>query len=130
MNILALDFGTKRIGLAWTDTGMGMVLPFGVVENDEQGVRSKEQLIALFKQEHIQKVVVGLPIGLDGKENKNTIRIREFVKELQLETEVPFEFFDERFSSQAADRMEGGVSRDEKSAVVILEGYLEKIKKL
>jgi putative Holliday junction resolvase len=129
MNILALDFGTKRIGMAWTDTDIGVVLPFGVIENDEQGARSKEQLIALFKQEHIQKVVVGLPIGLDGKENENTIRIRGFVEKLESQTEVPFEFYDERFSSQVADRMEGSASRDEKSAVVILEGYLDREKK-
>jgi putative Holliday junction resolvase len=91
-------------------------------------MKSKEQLIELFKHEHIQKVIIGLPLGLDGKENENTIRIREFVKVLQSEIAIPFEFFDERFSSYAADRMEGGASRDEKSAIVILESYLTKNK--
>ena len=33
MNIIAIDFGTKNIGLAWCDTGIGAVLPFGVVKN-------------------------------------------------------------------------------------------------
>jgi putative Holliday junction resolvase len=128
MNILALDFGTKRIGMAWVDTVIGVVLPFGIVENNEEEMKSKEQLIELFKHEHIQKVIIGLPLGLDGKENENTIRIREFVKVLQSEIAIPFEFFDERFSSYAADRMEGGASRDEKSAIVILESYLTKNK--
>ena len=128
MNILALDFGTKRIGMAWVDTAIGVVLPFGIIESSEVGKKGVQQLIELFKQENIQKVVIGLPLGLDGKENKNTIRIREFVKELQSKVAIPFEFYDERFSSQAADALGGELSRDEKSAIVILENYLEKNK--
>jgi RNase H-fold protein (predicted Holliday junction resolvase) len=41
---------------------------------------------------------------------------------------IPIEFFDERFTSQQADAMGGSVSRDEKSAMAILEGYLEFLK--
>jgi RNase H-fold protein (predicted Holliday junction resolvase) len=63
-------------------------------------------------------------MGLDGKENKNTERIRKFVEELKLEVDIPIEFFDERFSSQQADAMGGGVSRDEKAAMVVLQSYL------
>jgi len=121
MNILAIDFGTKHIGLAWCDAAMGVVLPFGQVK--------KEELAGLIKKEKIDKVVIGLPIGLDGNENANTGRVREFAAELKKEIAASIEFFDERFSSQAADRMGGGVSRDEKSAMIILEDYLKHGKK-
>jgi len=129
MNILAVDFGTKNIGLAWCDAAMGVVLPFGQVGNrtTDYGLR---QLADLIKKEKIDKIVVGLPVGLDGKENANTERVKKFVDDLKTVIDAPIEFFDERFTSQAADRMGGGVSRDEKSAMVILEGYLEKIKKI
>lgn len=116
MNILAVDFGTKNIGLAWCDTGVGVVLPYGVVK--------KEELADFIAKEKINKVVVGMPLGLDGKENANTARVKKFAEELKRQITAPVEFFDERFSSAAADRMGDGVSRDERSAMVILEDYL------
>jgi putative Holliday junction resolvase len=123
MNILAIDYGTKNIGLALVDTNLGVVLPFGVVQNQESRIKNQE-VISLIKKEKIDKIIVGLPMGLDGKENKNTERIRKFVEELKLEVDIPIEFFDERFSSQQADAMGGGVSRDEKAAMVVLQSYL------
>jgi putative Holliday junction resolvase len=127
MNILALDYGEKRIGLAWSDTGIRVVLPFGVVKNQEASIMYKE-LGKMVASEKIDLVVVGLPLSLDGSENKNTERIRKFVEDLKMEIDVPVEFFDERFSSQQADAMGAGVSRDEKSAMVILESFLEQRK--
>ena len=127
MNILAIDFGTKNIGLAWCDTGVGVVLPYGRIKNEELRMKNKE-LVNLIEKEKINKIVVGLPVGLDGKENANTARVKKFVEEFKAQIDVPVEFFDERFSSQQADRMGDGVSRDEKSAMVVLEDYLEKLK--
>lgn len=131
MNILALDFGTKHIGTAWADTGLvGVIVPFGVIQVEGKAAWPKvcRELGGLLMRERIDRLVVGLPVGLQGQENANTVRVREFVKLLQDFTAVPVEFYDERFSSQAADKLGGDVSRDEKSAVVILEGYLEKNK--
>jgi len=126
MNILAIDFGTKNIGLAWCDTGIGVVFPFGVIKNEDKN-KAKKELLDFIKKERAEKLVVGLPLSLDGTENKNTQRIREFIADLKTDTKV--EFFDERFSSAQADRSQDGVSRDEKSAMIILEGYLAKLKK-
>lgn len=135
MNILAIDYGAKRIGLAWVDTKLSVVLPFGVVNNDpafakalagKQGSGIKEQLGDIIKREKIDHVVVGLPLGLDGKENENTKSVRTFCDTLKSQVSVPIEFVDERFSSAEADRMEGNVSRDEKAAMVLLQAYLDK----
>ena len=124
MNILAIDYGTKNIGLAWVETGLGVVLPYGIIKD-----KNLAELAKLIKKENIDKVIVGLPFGLKEKENANTEKIKKFVSDLKELVDIPVEFEDERFSSQAADRMEGGgVSRDEKSAMVILQGYLEKKK--
>lgn len=119
MNILAIDFGTKSIGLAWCETSIGAVLPFGIIKN-----QNINELSGLIKKERIELVVVGLPTGLDNKENTNTERVRKFAEELKFKISCPVEFFDERFSSAQADRMGGGVSRDERSAMIILEDYL------
>lgn len=122
MNILAIDYGTKNIGLAWCDTGIGAVLPFGVVKNIDEVAKT-------VSEEKIDHIIIGLPIGIDGKENTNTARIKKFGDGLKQRVSVPVEYYDERFSSQAADRMEGGVSRDEKSAMIILEDWLNSVKK-
>ncbi|MFA6424215.1 MAG: Holliday junction resolvase RuvX [Candidatus Magasanikbacteria bacterium] len=128
MNILAVDFGTKNIGLGWCDTGINVVLPYGVIDNKDK-IKAKRELVDLIKTEKIQKVVVGLPYTMDGKENENTKKIRVFVEGFEKEIGIKVEFFDERFTSKQADRMEGGASRDEKSAMVLLESYLVKNKK-
>lgn len=128
MNILSIDFGTKNIGLAWCDTGMGVVLPYGVIKNVDK-IKAKNELADLVKKERIQKVVIGLPSSLNGGENENTKRIKIFGEDLKNMIDAGVEFYDERFTSQQADRMEGGVSRDEKSAMIILEGFLVKFKK-
>ena len=128
MRILAIDYGTKRIGLAWSDTTLGVVLPYGVIETNSPQQKLAE-LVVLLQTEKIDMIVVGFPMGLNGKENKNTERIKKFVFELQQATALPIEYYDERFSSAAADALGRGVSRDEKSAMVILEGYLQRKKK-
>lgn len=125
MNILGIDFGTKNIGLAWVETGIGAVLPYGVIK-EEKGKTKLKQLVDLVKQENIERVVFGLPIGLGGEENINTKRVRDFVEELKQSIDVPVEFMNEMFSSQQADRSAGGASRDEKSAMIILEDWVKK----
>jgi len=131
MNILAIDHGTKNIGLAWCNTEVRVVLPYGQVRSQKacperqpngSEVRSLGDLI---EKENIDKVIVGLPVGLDGKENENTIRVKDFVNELKKEIAIPVEFVDERYTSAQADRMGGEASRDEKSAMIILQSYLD-----
>ncbi len=124
MNILALDYGQKNIGLAWCDTAIGAPLPFGVVKAKDERLKIKD-LHELIEKEKIDLVIIGLPLGLDGKEKENTARAREFGEELKKQIIAPIEFFDERFSSAQADRSELGVSRDEKAAMIILQSYLD-----
>lgn len=128
MNILAIDYGSKRIGLAWTDTSLGVILPFGFIEKPslKEKIKELEQVIS---KENIHQIVVGFPIGLNGKENFNTERVKKFVFELQKFTAVPIEYYDERFSSYAADATGDGVSRDERAAMIILESFLQSKKK-
>jgi len=123
MNILGLDYGQKRIGLAWVQTGLDLILPYGIVVNDATAIN---QLAELVRSEHIDRIVVGLPIGMDGGENDNTKRIRSFADDLRNATNSDVVLYDERFSSQQADAMGGDASRDEKSAMVIVESYIKR----
>lgn len=125
MNILAIDYGSKNIGLAWVQTGINVVLPFGVIveKNEEAKVKKLKEII---KKEGIDLLVVGLPLGLNGAENDNTKKIRSFAEKAGKETGVPVKFENEIFTSRQADRVGKGVSRDEKSAMIILQSYLDR----
>ncbi len=122
MKILGVDYGTKNFGLAWSDTTIGVVLPFGIAKN-------VSELIKIIQEEKIALIVMGFPISLTGGETKNTERVKKTAFEIQKQTGLTVKFFDERFSSQAADAVGGDVSRDERSAMIILEGYLQRSKK-
>lgn len=126
MNFLAVDFGTKNIGLAWCSSALNVVLPYGIIKNSNAELAAKE-LGLLINKENIDKVIFGLPVGVGGSGEKNIKRVQEFVEKLKQKISVPVDYFDERFSSQQADRMGGEASRDEKSAMIILESYLESV---
>ncbi len=125
MNVIALDYGTKRIGLAWMQSGLDVVLPFGIIANKDIETTMKE-IVSLIKEEHINLLIIGLPVTLeDGTENSNTKRVRAFADILKKHISIPIEFVDERLSSFEADEMGGSASRDEKAAMVILSTYKE-----
>lgn len=126
MNILSIDYGKKRIGLAWVNTDLGVVLPYGQLLNPNSELLT-QGLIKLIQEEKVEKVIIGLPIGLDGKENANTVAVRKFSEALTKAIDLPIEFVDERFTSAEADRMGGDVSRDEKAAMLILQAYVDRL---
>jgi len=117
-NILALDYGQKFCGLAFLENGV--VLPLGVVPRDE--------ILAVIQREitirNIKKIIIGLPISDNGSENEICAEIRKFSE--NLETLVPFEFINERFSSQNTVFSEKNERIDDLAAAQILEFYLAK----
>jgi putative Holliday junction resolvase len=125
MNILAIDYGRKKIGLAFASTQVDVVLPLGQISGSDDRLK-REQIDKIIKDKKIEKIVVGLPLGLQGEENDNTVRVRNFGEKLSTLSGLIVEFIDERFTSREADRMGGAVSRDEKAAMVILQSYLNK----
>ena len=119
MNILAVDFGKKRIGLAWAQPEMGVVLPYGVVT-------SKEDVVTRIKDEGIERVLLGLPYHLErGDETDHSAKIRTVGAWIEKESGVSVVFVDERLSSRMADALPGDISRDEKAAMVLLQHYLD-----
>lgn len=124
MNILGIDYGTKRIGLAWLQAGLDVILPFGVVENSGQE-KVLSQIKKIILEEGINEIVLGLPIFVDGKDNEWTETVKNFAEELKNTVNLPVHLIDERFSSRAADRLGAdGASRDEKAAMLLLESYV------
>ena len=127
--ILGIDYGSKRIGLALGDEEHRMALPFDVVENKEGVIGELRRLV---DSEDIYRMVVGIPLGLKGKMTKKTFEVQKFVDLLERNFNMPIIIEDERFSSKMADSLfkeyKQKYDRDAVAAMVILQGYLDKIK--
>lgn len=133
MRILGLDVGEKTIGVAvsdlmgWTAQGL-MVVRRRSLEEDFAALR---ELVAEYQ---VEKFVVGMPRRTDGSYGPEAEKIYQFAEQLEREFALPVEYWDERFSTAAAERilLEGDVSRakrrkviDKVAAAVILQAYLD-----
>lgn len=131
--ILAIDYGTKRVGLAVTD-------PLRIIASPLDTVHAKD-VIQFLKhydaQEGIDEIVLGMPKKLDGSATNATAHVQQFHRQLRKQfPEKPVYLHDERFTSKIAldamiaggsnkkDRREKG-NIDKVSAAVILQSYLE-----
>ena len=133
--ILAVDFGTKRVGIAVTD-------PLKIIANGLTTVRSKDIYDFLkdyLGKEDIETIVVGYPKDLKNNNAEPVRFIDPFLKKLRkLFPDVPIDIYDERFTSKLAQiaMIEGGLKKKERqnkaltdkiSAVIILQSYMEYI---
>ena len=125
MRYIGIDYGSKRIGVAVSDDEGRMAFPVGVIINCGKTVL--REIIERAKKEQAQIIVVGLPIGLDGKETEQTKKIKLFAATLAREIEIPVEMENEMFTSRMAT--ESGMKGDHvdaASAAIILQSYLDR----
>ncbi|MBI2067807.1 MAG: Holliday junction resolvase RuvX [Deltaproteobacteria bacterium] len=133
MRILALDMGSKTIGVAlsdplgWTAQGLKTVLRRGK-ESDYKTI------VDLVKEWEVDEILIGLPINMNGTEGPQAEKVRAFASELGRHIEVPITFWDERLSTAGAERslLEADLSRERRKEVIdkmaaafILQGYLD-----
>lgn len=133
MRILGLDVGEKTIGVAvsdlmgWTAQGVTVVRRRSL----EEDFAALRELVAEYQ---VESFVVGLPRRTDGSYGPEAEKIYQFAEQLEREFALPVEYWDERFSTAAAERilLEGDVSRakrrkviDKVAAAVILQAYLD-----
>ena len=131
--ILAIDFGSKRSGIATTD-------PLGMVATPLKALFTHhifDFLSQYFKKEEVEKVVVGWPKNIDGSDTNNTPLVRAFLNRFKkLFPEMPLSLQDEWNTSNFAKTalIQSGVKKkrrrdklaiDQISAVLILQSYLE-----
>jgi putative Holliday junction resolvase len=122
MRVLALDYGTARIGCAVSDPSGTLVRPVAVIERADvrEVLRVAEELGA-------ERVVVGLPLNMDGTEGAQAQATRAFCEQLGGVLSVPVETYDERLTTrmaQASRRAGAGAAEDSLAAAHLLEAYL------
>ena len=139
MRVLGVDLGSRRIGLAISDPEASFAFPLEAIAS--KGVRKDlEAVHALIVERDIGRVVVGLPLHMDGRAGPEAEAARNFAASLGESTGVPVDTLDERWTTREAERalQEGGGSkksrrdarksgeRDSMAASIILRTWLER----
>jgi len=132
MRWLAIDHGTKKLGLAFSDELEILASPFEVWPMEE--ARTLDRLVRLCAEEGVQALCVGLPRHKDGAESATAPAARAFGEALAARTGLPLRLVNEHLSSAEAERLlrERGVKTDKRkllldaaAAAVILGEMLE-----
>ena len=129
MRILAIDWGTVRVGLAISDPDGKIAFP---LSQPAQAATAIEEIKKIADENQVEKIIIGIPYSLDGKENESTAKTRAFLKKLNESVPIPKEVLDERFSSVAAEKLlidssqkEQRQIKDNVAAQQMLQSYLD-----
>jgi putative Holliday junction resolvase len=132
MRIAALDVGEARIGVAVSDE-LGITAQTVGVVRRVGGRRDLEALAVMLAPYTPERLVVGLPLNMNGSEGPQAASVRAFAERAAAHLGVPLEFWDERLTTVAAERvlLEADMSRRKRRAVIdkvaaslILQGWL------
>lgn len=135
MRILGLDIGSVRIGIAQSDELEIIASPLEVYRRTNSINNDAKYISSIISKNNVGKVVVGLPLKMDGSASSSVDMVNEFVEKLQKYTGVEIILQDERFSTVSASKIliEGNVRRenrkgvvDKVAATIILQNYLDK----
>jgi putative Holliday junction resolvase len=130
--ILALDVGSKRIGVAVSD-------PLGITAQGLDTIQRQnkrkdwEALGEVLKKYQVAEIVVGLPLRLSGAEGTQSEKMRQFAEDLKAKFKLPVHLWDERWTSTEANRLlretnlsieKRGKAVDRMAAILILQSWL------
>ena len=131
--LLALDLGTKTIGIATCDKGWQFATAGSTLERGKFG-RDRDALAETIGQRSIKAIVIGLPRNMDGSEGPRAQASRAYARNLSAAFELPVLLWDERWSTTSAERAMIGqdMSRrkraekiDSHAAAIILQGAID-----
>ena len=125
MRVLALDYGSARCGVAVSDPTGTLATPLEPVlrPGTKKGFARVRSLVSELGAE---RVVLGLPLSLSGRDSAQTIETRAFADRLAAAVAVPVELYDERFTTALALKAGGSGSLDSRAAAVLLEEWLSR----
>ncbi len=129
MKILAIDYGTKRVGVAIGDSELKIAKPLCVLKNDKHVLDHIKKLI---KEYSIERIVLGNPLKPSGGKSKMSEAVEEFADYLRNEMKgIDIILWDERYTSEEAEEYLRGLSpnkkrelKDKISAFIILKDYM------
>ncbi len=127
---MGLDIGDRRIGVALSDPEGILASPLTVITRTDEAA-DIEAIVTIARRNKAGRIIVGLPISMDGRLRGQAEKVTAFIEKLRVHTDLPIEFRDERLSTVSVKRMMQSVRRtkntehDAMAAALILQGYLE-----
>lgn len=125
--LLGIDYGTKRVGVAFTDELGSMAFPHAVLANDADLVKN---LCKVISEKSVSEIVIGHSIDKEGKPNSIHEKVEELMMDLTLEVGLPIHLEPELYTTQAALRIQGrNTMTDAAAATLILDNFIVRNKK-
>lgn len=131
---VGIDFGSKRIGIAVSDSGRMVATPFETIKRVGDRTVEHGRIAEIIAEIDATVVVVGLPLSLDGSDGHAVKLVRSEVRGLAKRLSIPVEEYDERFTTVTAEQSlremgtRGHAKRDvidQVAAAVLLQGWLD-----
>jgi putative holliday junction resolvase len=135
MRILAIDHGTKRIGIAVSDELKIIAQPLEYIPA-EPFADFLARLNVLLREKEVELILVGMPRNMDGSYGPAALKVQDFVAALRNAVTAPIQLWDERLTSAQANRflIQGRVRRDQRkekvdktAAAILLQSYLDSL---
>jgi putative Holliday junction resolvase len=132
---LGIDPGTKRIGIAVSDTSGTIASPLMVLQRSKSKAHDLSELARIARVEAADVIVIGLPLNMDGSSGPAAKAATAEARRLATLVDVPVELHDERLTTVSADRsmMEAGLNAierrqrvDKVAAAIMLQSWLDK----
>lgn len=129
---MGIDYGHVRIGIALSDPLRIIAKPFRTIQNDGENVFS--EINRIITEKIVGKIVLGLPITLDGNYSQKTLEVKQFGENLEKHISIPIEFWDERYTTDDANEIlkkqgfgikESKQVIDQIAASIILKNYMD-----
>ncbi len=129
LNLLALDVGDVRVGVALATYPVYLPQALITIKNDSKFF---ENLSSLVKQHNISRLVIGLPRNMDSKDTAQTLKVKDFANQIKSRLQLEVDYEDEFLTSQKAEEILREQSKnylkedvDKLAAAIILEDYLK-----
>lgn len=127
MKILGIDYGDRKIGLAFGESSAHVAVPLEVIVNE--GEKTFSDLKTLVEQEDIECIVVGVPLSQGNHSSVQLEKTRSFIKTLSETVKVPVHEEDESFTSVESIRLQqefqAQADEDALAAMLIVQSYID-----
>ncbi len=134
MRVIGIDLGSKRIGVALSNSDLTVATPYDVIQRADKVEKDHIAILNIVAEWEVNKIIVGLPISLDGTLGASAKSVTNEIEKLKSVTDIPIETHDERFTTVTAEQilLRQNVKRDKKKSVVdkvaaaiILQGWID-----
>ncbi len=129
MRILGIDYGDKKMGLAFGDSNARVAVPLEVIKNE--GEVTINTLVRRVKDEDIDRIVVGVPLPQGNHSSVQLEKTREFIGRLSNAVSIPVVEEDESFTSAESIRLQqefnAQAQEDALAAMLIVQSYIDQL---